>query len=252
MASALEGKITVITGASRGIGRALALGFAQEGATVVATARTQVPGPGTPEGSLEETVRQIADAGGRGLAIPCDVSKEDSVKALVERTLAEVGPIDVLVNNAATLVFGPITEFDTADWDMVMATNVRGPFLLCKHTLPGMMERRKGNVLNITSGAARADTPKSPVYGSSKAALERFSLNVAAEMKPYDIAVNLLGPGVVDTAMSRSIGMTVDRLGRPAVAPEEVVAPAIWLAQQDASSFTGRLVNRNDYGDTWP
>ena len=242
----------MITGASRASGSALAGGYAREGATVVATARTQASASGSPEGSLEDTVRRITEAGAKGLAIPCDVSDEGDVQSLVERTLAEVGPIDVLVNNAGALVNGPITGFDTAAWDLVMATNVRGPFLLCKYVLPGMMERRRGNVISITSRVSGVDQTENPAYAPSKAALERLTLNVAAEMKPYNIAVNVLGPGVVDTAMSKSIGLTVNFQGRPAVAPEEVVAPALWLAQQDASSFTGRVGHRDDFGHTWP
>lgn len=246
----LSNKVTVITGASRGIGRALAVGFAAQGATVVAASRTQHPVPGGPEGSLEETVRRITGAGGRVLGIPCDVSDEGQISGLVERTLTQLGTIDVLINNAGILLEGPIARFDTTDWDRVMAVNIRGPFLMCKHVLPVMMERRHGSVINLTSRGAVWDMPDSPAYGPSKAALERFTLNLAMDMKPYNIAVNALGPDRISSALippERDDPSPGARLP-----PEEVVPAAAWLAQQDASTFTGRIVYRRDFGSTWP
>lgn len=248
----LEGKVVVITGASRGIGRALALGFAAEDAIVVAAARSQHATRGAPEGSLEETVRQITEAGGRAVAIPCDVTDESQVKALVERTLVEARPIDVLINNAGIVSSGPIGDFDAADWDRVMAVNVRGPFLVCKHVLPGMMERRRGSVINITSRSAIWHEPESLVYGPSKAALDRFTLNLAMDVKPYNIAVNALGPGLIASTMTRDWDPSKDRWGRMPSPPKEVVPAAVWLARQDASTFTGRIVHRDEFGKTWP
>ena len=112
----MEGKVVLITGASRGIGKALAVGFASAGATVVASARTTQPGSGAAQGSLEETVRQIRDSGGKALHFPCDVTSEEQVKALVDSTVAEAGPIDVLVNNAGITVNGLITELGVAEF----------------------------------------------------------------------------------------------------------------------------------------
>ena len=248
----LEDKVTVITGASRGIGRALALGFAADGAVVVAAARTLCVIGGGPEGSLEETVRSITEAGGRAVAIPCDVADETQVKTLVERTLAEVGPIDVLVNNAGILSSGAICDFDVRDWDRVMAVNMRGTFLMCKHVLPGMMERRTGSIINVTSRSAIWEEAESLVYGPSKAALDRFTLNLAMDMKPYNIAVNALGPGPVASAMTANWEPSADRWGRMPSPPEEMVPSTVWLASQDASTFTGRIVHRDEFGKTWP
>ncbi|MEE8443517.1 MAG: SDR family oxidoreductase [Dehalococcoidia bacterium] len=248
----LEGKVAVITGASRGIGRALAVGFAQEGAVVVAAARTQRPTSGSPEGSLEETVQRIMEAGGKAIAMSCDVASEGDVKALVERTLSQVGPIDVLVNNAGVLLSGPITDFDAAQWDTVMAVNLRGPFLMCKYVLPGMMERRQGSVINISSRSAIWEEAESLAYGPSKAALDRFTLNLAADVKSHNIAVNALGPGLVASEMTRDINPSNDKWGRWPAPPEEIVPSAVWLAQQDASTFTGRVVHRDEFGETWP
>ena len=248
----LEDKVVLITGASRSIGRALAVDFAMEGAIVVASARTQSAGSGTAEGSLEETVGEIVEAGGRAVAIPCDVAQEEQVKNLINRTFAEVGPIDVLINNAGLYHWGSALALSSEELDRVIAVNLKGPFLMCKHTLPGMMERRRGNIINISSRNAIWEEPNSPIYGPSKAALERFTLNLAAEMKTHNIAVNALGPGLVYSEMTKGWEPTRDPLGRVPDPPEVVVPAAIWLAQQDASSFTGRVVHRDEFGDRWP
>ena len=248
----LQGAVVVITGASRGIGRALAVGFAAEGAMVVAAARTQRLGEGSAEGSLEETVRQITDAGGKAIAAQCDVADEAQVKALVDRTLAEAGPIDVLINNAGILLSGLLTEIDTAAWDQAMAVNVRGPFLTCKYVLPGMIERRKGNIINITSRAAGRDDVNRLPYAATKAALERLTLNLAMDMKSHDIAVNILGPGLIQSRPLAPGQEPTNRDGRVAEAPETVVPAALWLAQQTAENFTGRVVHRDEFGDKWP
>lgn len=248
----LQSEVVIVTGASRGIGRALAVAFAGEGATVVAAARTLRPDTGEREGSLEETVRQITDAGGKALAVQCDVADEAQVKGLVERTLAEAGPIDVLINNAGILLSGLLTEIDTADWDLAMAVNVRGPFLTCKYVLPGMMERRKGNVINVTSRASGRDDANRLPYAASKAALDRFSLNLAMDMRPYNIAVNSLGPGLIQSRPLAPGQERTTRDGRIAEAPETVVPAALWLAQQTAETFTGRVVHRDEFGDKWP
>ena len=248
----LQGTVVVITGASRGIGRALAVGFAAEGATVVAAARTQRLGEGSAEGSLEETVRQITDAGGKAIAAQCDVADEAQVKALVDRTLAEAGPIDVLINNAGILLSGLLTEIDTAAWDQAMAVNVRGPFLTCKYVLPGMIERRKGNIINITSRAAGRDDVNRLPYAATKAALERLTLNLAMDMKSHNIAVNILGPGLIQSRPLAPGQEPTNRDGRVAEAPETVVPAALWLAQQTAENFTGRVVHRDEFGDKWP
>jgi NAD(P)-dependent dehydrogenase (short-subunit alcohol dehydrogenase family) len=248
----LQGTVVIITGASRGIGRALAVGFAAEGATVVAAARTQRLGEGSAEGSLEETVRQITDAGGKAIAAQCDVADEAQVKALVDRTLAEAGPIDVLINNAGILLSGLLTEIDTAAWDQAMAVNVRGPFLTCKYVLPGMIERRKGNIINITSRAAGRDDVNRLPYAATKAALERLTLNLAMDMKSHNIAVNILGPGLIQSRPLAPGQEPTNRDGRVAEAPETVVPAALWLAQQTAENFTGRVVHRDEFGDKWP
>ena len=248
----MEGKVVLITGASRGIGKALAVGFASAGATVVASARTTQPGSGVAQGSLEETVKQIRESGGKALHFPCDVTSEEQVKAMVDSAVAEAGPIDVLVNNAGIGVNGPITELDTAQFENVLRVNVVGPFLLCKYVVPGMMERRAGSIINISSRSAIWDQENTLVYGASKAALDRFTRNLAMDMKPYNIAVNALGPGLVESEMTRNWDPSLDIWGRMPSPAEEVVPATLWLAQQDASSFTGQVVHRDEFRQTWP
>ncbi len=247
----LKDKVVVITGASRGIGRALAIGFSREGATVVATSRTLRPGAGASEGSLEETVDQITGAGGRALAIPCDMTVEAEIRALADRTLAEAGPIDVLINNAGISHHGPLASLSVEEFDRVMSVNLRGPFITCKYVVPGMMERRRGNIISLTSRYAIWDSPEELVYGPSKAALDRFSQNLAVDLKPYNIAVNALSPGLITSYMTRNWDPCDNPRGLD-ISPPEVVLPAVlWLAQQDAS-FTGHVLLRNDFRKTWP
>ena len=248
----MQGKVVLITGASRGIGKALAVGFASAGATVVASARTTQPGSGVAQGSLEETVKQIRESGGKALHFSCDVTSEEQVKAMVDSAVAEAGPIDVLVNNAGIGVNGPITELDTAQFENVLRVNVVGPFLLCKYVVPGMMERRAGSIINISSRSAIWDQENTLVYGASKAALDRFTRNLAMDMKPYNIAVNALGPGLVESEMTRNWDPSLDIWGRMPSPAEEVVPATLWLAQQDASSFTGQVVHRDEFRQTWP
>ena len=246
----LQGKVVVITGASRGIGRALAFGFAWQGAIVVAAARTMEPGVGEHEGSLQETVAQIAREGGKALAVQCDVADEGQVHHLVRRAQAEAGPIDVLINNAGLTLSGLATEITTLDWDNAVAVNIRGPFLTCKYALPQMMDRRQGNIINITSRSGeRVDTARLP-YGMTKAALNKFTQNLAADMKSHNIAVNALGPGLIQSRPPAPGATPNTFQGRIADPPETVVPAALWLAQQDAS-FTGRIVHRDEFGKTW-
>ena len=247
----LKDKVVLITGASRGVGEALAYGFAAEGAIVVATARTLAPNTGEWQGSLEETVERIKASGGRAHAIACDVTQEDDVKSMVERVNSEIGAVDVLINNAGLSVRGSIVDMSVSDFDRVMTVNVRGPFLMCKYILPTMIERRQGNIINISSRQAIWTEKNHIAYGTSKAALDRFSLNMAEDLKPYNIAVNAMSPGLVTSYMTRNWDPENNPRGL-VIDPAEVVVPStLWLAQQDAS-FTGKVLLRNDFGKTWP
>ena len=252
MGKLLEDKVVLITGASRGIGRALAIGFAKEGATVVGSARTLKPGTASPQGSLQETVQNINEEGGKAMGFPCDISSPSDIKTLINETLAETRRIDVLINNAGINLGGPIDEFTSEDFARVLMVNVQGVFLMCKHVIPTMLEHRGGSIINISSRSAIWEESESLVYGASKAALNRFTLNLASDMKPYNVAVNALGPGLIASAMTANVTSTTDRWGRSPEPPEVVVPSALWLAQQDSSTFTGNIVHRDEFGKQWP
>jgi gluconate 5-dehydrogenase len=237
---AFSNKTAIVTGASRGIGKAIALALAREGAFVVCAART-LTGPAE-RGSITQTVAEIEAAGGRALAIACDVARPDQVESLVRRTENEVGVIDLLINDAGVYTRGAIASLAPETWDACLATNLTGPFLLCRFALPGMIARRRGNILNITSGSGQHYDRRHIAYSVAKAGLDRFTINLAEEVREQGIIVNALDPGLVKTEMN-------DFHGDP---PEAVVPAALWLLGREDAAFTGRVVSRTEFGTTWP
>ncbi len=203
----MEGRVALVTGASRGIGEAIAARFAAEGAAVAVTARTVEEGDHPLPGSISGTVAAIRDAGGVAIAVAADLGRSEDRGRLVEEVTNELGPIDVLVNNAAITWFEPVVDFDEGHWRMMFEVQVRAPFELAQLVLPGMRERGSGWILNISSGAGRhpEGPPYGPagggtVYGMCKAALERFTTGLASEVHSDGIAVNVVSPsGLVVT-----------------------------------------------------
>ena len=200
----LEGRVAIITGASRGLGRDIAVGFAQEGAKVVVAARTLQEGDFRVSGSVNVVVEQIRAAGGEALGVRCDVTSDEDMEALVQHTVSEYGRVDVLVNNAGVEVPGSILEMRAKHFDLLMRINLRGPFMLSRLVLPHMMEQGLGHILNISSRGSRGPG-KGPyttvgkvftTYGASKAALERFTQGLAHEVWTDNVAVNALSPGI--------------------------------------------------------
>lgn len=241
--------VAIVTGASRGIGRAIAKEYARQGARVVVAAR-----PKTTTG-LSSTIYQTADdiqqVGGEAMPVPCDVADEGQVRAMVQQVTNHYGRIDVLVNNAG--IFYPrksLLEFESAQWDETMAVNVRGPYLTCRYVLPVMMRQRQGSIINIGSRAATTPRAGGTAYSSSKAALQTFSLCLAEEVRDYNIAVNVLNPGGVKTEGAESGGWPPAWHER--VDPEEVGPSAVFLARQSAETFSGRVVWRAEFGTSWP
>jgi len=248
--AAVQGKIAIVTGASRGIGKAIALGFAREGATVVAAARSESAPSERLPGSIHETVAEIERLGGQGLAVRCDVTDEAGVAAMVATTLEAYGRIDVLVNNAAIDFPFPVTDMPSKRWDIVMRVNATGPFLCSKAVLPAMIAQGRGSIINISSQAATergsGTVGYSAVYAASKAALDRFTWALAAEVGKYNIAVNALKPaGVVDTEGMRLWAPEEERHGW--TSPAAMVACAVFLAKQDASGVTGTVAIDDEY-----
>jgi NAD(P)-dependent dehydrogenase (short-subunit alcohol dehydrogenase family) len=252
----LQDKVALVTGGSRGIGRAICLGLASKGAKVVVAARTEVDSSaGTTfeklaSGTIHTTTQMIQRRGGTAIGIRCDVTQVEDIRRLVEQTLDHFGHLDVVVNNAGVDCESPVVDLDVDLLDRCLAVNVRGPLLLCKFALPTLIAQRSGSILCITSGAARAYRPGRVSYSMSKAALERMFLCLAEEVRPYNIAVNVLSPGRVDTWMNRN-GDWPGTSHIPMEQPDTIIPAAVWLATQTAASFTGQVVERAEFGVTW-
>jgi len=238
-----SGKVAIVTGASRGIGRVIALGLARRGATVVGTARKMDDSPGA-GGTLRETFDMIAAAGGQGLPIAGSITEPEPVKALVEQVVNEYGRIDMLVNNAGYHPGVSITEMSNEAWFNMIAVNITAVFLMTRDVIPTMKLQKSGNILGVSSGAGiarpRADNTG---YAATKGAMDRMFHNLASELLEHNIAVNTWQPGILATDMNA---------GRLPGEPVEIVEPsAIWLLAQTAESFTDNNVRREDFGTLW-
>jgi NAD(P)-dependent dehydrogenase (short-subunit alcohol dehydrogenase family) len=251
VAGTLDGRIALVTGASRGIGEAIARRLAQAGAAVAVSARTVEEGDHPLPGSTATTVRSVLDAGGTAVAVAADLSRQEDRRALVAEVERRLGPIDILVNNAAVTYFEPTVGFSEAHYRTMFEVQVRAPFELAQLVVPGMRERGRGWVLNISSGAARH--PQGPpyhrslggggtVYGMCKAALERFTTGLAAELHADGIAVNVLSPaGLVPTPGVLHHGLTRGVPERALEPPEVMAEAAYLLCSGDPATLTGRV-----------
>ncbi|PKB70829.1 MAG: hypothetical protein BZY87_08965 [SAR202 cluster bacterium Io17-Chloro-G6] len=246
----MAGMVAIVTGASRGLGRAIAKEFAAEGAKVVVSARGTSP-TGL-AGTAVETAEQIQAQGGQALALTCDVTDEEQVAAMVGRTIDAYGRIDVLFNNAGIMVLGEtLMGIPPDQWDQSVAVNLRGPYLCCRAVLPTMIEQGRGSIINIGSRMGSDHEQGGGVlYSATKAAVHMFSFCLAEEVREHNIAVNILSPGGLRTEGSAAIPWT-QRDWPQRVEPEAVGPSAVYLALQDASTFTGQLVLRAEFGDTW-
>lgn len=239
----LKDRVTVVTGGGRGLGKAIALRLAAEGAHCVLAGRTAA--------DLEARAAEIRAAGRRALAVPCDVTDEGQVRTLFERARA-LGPLDILVNNAGAELSKPAEATSAAEWDGLFAVNTRSVFLGCKHALPHF-NPTGGAIVNVASGAALVAVPMGAAYGASKAAVVHFSRGLALELRPRRIRVNSVCPGFIDTDMARhgmevlrTAGLPVDALlayrqGRLGSA-EEVAAAVAFLVSDDASFVNGQVL----------
>ena len=256
MTTSVSGQVVVVTGASRGLGKGLALGLARAGATVVCGARSDTAHPEGLPGTIHETVDEITRAGGRALAVRCDIGEADDIAHLVERTVDAFGGVDVLVNNAMAPTRGTLDETTVEMWDESMRVNVRSLFLFCKAVVPLMEARGGGSIVNISSGGAgHESTPHMPpgftTYAVAKAAMERFSTILAPELTPRNIAINALRPGAVRTELAtQELGEDHDWTGWQT--PDAVVPALLHLAVQRGDGLTGRVVDSTQFGTTWP
>ncbi len=239
----LAGKVAVVTGGSGGLGRAAAAALAAYGASVVITARR-------PE-ALEEAAAEIRREGGEVLPVSCDVTDEESVAAMVRRTLEELGRLDVLLTAAGVARRAPAEELDTGDWDLVMDTNVKGTFLCCREAGKAMIERGVGKIITVSSVRAILGHPLGyAAYGTSKGAVNMLTRQLAVEWAKYRINVNSIAPCIFRTPLTEPVlsdpekaRIFLERIpwGR-AAEPQDLVGTVIYLASVASDFVTGQVL----------
>ena len=239
----LAGKVALVTGGSRSIGHAIALGFAKEGAAVAINYVSNAD-------AAQAAVREIEALGRRALAVRADVSQRDQVRALVEQTEKALGPIDILVSNAGVQKRVFFLELEEADWDRILQTNLKGCYLVGQAVALRMKERKHGKIVNVSSEAAGFPAPRMSAYCVSKAGIAMLTKCMALELSEYGIRVNALAPGLTRTDLNRRdledqafLKARVARipLGR-VMSPEDLVPAAIFLASADSDHMTGQTL----------
>ena len=239
----LKDKIAIVTGGGSGIGRAIALGFAREGASVAVTDL---------EGSRAEAVAaEVGAAGGTAIGFAADVSKTEEADAMVERTVKRFGRLDILVNNAGRAGHGWVTNMTDETWDGVFAVNARGTFACSRAALRHMIPQRSGRILNTASGAGLRPFPGGAVYAASKAAVISLTYSLAEEVAKYGITVNAIGPGPTDTPFWRAQRPEEDVAAAFASGqvgqPEDFVPVVVFLCSDAGAAHSGVMVNRHTY-----
>jgi NAD(P)-dependent dehydrogenase (short-subunit alcohol dehydrogenase family) len=248
MARRLQDRVALITGGGRGIGRATALAFAGEGARLVLAARSA--------GQLEDSAAGCREKGAAVVTVPTGVARWDQVQHLVATALKEFGQIDVLVNSAGVYgPIGPITQVDLAAWIEGINVNLLGPFFLCRALLPHMQQRRQGKIILLGGGGATTPLPNFSSYAASKAGLARLADTLAEEQKEFNVQVNVIAPGLVDTQLQDEVlaagnqaGPLFEKIklarekGEGAVSPEVAASLAIFLASEASGTLTGKLI----------
>lgn len=242
--STFKGKVALVTGGARGIGRAVALAFAEKGAAVAVADMSKK--------DCEETIRLIEDKGGRAIAVACNVCNSDAVKNAVDRTIAELGGLDFACNNAGIDQMGVSTAKCTeVEWDRVVGTDLRGVFLCLKHELAVMIERGGGAIVNMASGAGIRGFPGQPAYVAAKHGVVGLTKAAALDHIEDGVRVNVVCPGITNTPMMRGIidgpesseeamvaEEPIGRMGRP----EEIAAAEVWLCSDAAGFVVGHAM----------
>jgi len=226
----LENKVALITGGSRGIGKAVAAAFAREGAKLTLCARSA--------DELQQTIAELRRMKAKAEGWPCDVTMESSVKDLVHEAQRAFGRIDILVNNAGVMTRpAPMVELEVRKWDYTIAVNLRGPFLVTQAVLPFMLKQKSGSVINVSSTIGRGAYANFVAYATSKWGLEGFTQTLAAELRSSHIRVNSVEPGYVATKLTGYRGSN----------PESVTDVFVYLASDESKSVTGKMLSSS----TW-
>ena len=226
----LKDKVALITGGGRGIGKAIAMHYAREGAKLALCARTST--------ELDQTVNELRSMKAEAEGWICDVSLEEPVKAFVAAAHKQFGRIDILVNNAGVMTRpAPMTELDVKKWDYTIAVNLRGPFLITRALLPIMMKQKAGSIINVSSMIGRGAYANFLAYATSKWGLEGFSQTLAAEARSSNIRVNSVEPGYVSTKLTGYSGSK----------PESVTDVFVFLASDESKSVTGKMLSSSGW-----
>ena len=262
----LSGKVALVTGASKGIGRAYVQALADAGAIAVGIARTMgapTPGSEPAKNTLAEVMRSVAARGGKAHAIACDIEEESEIKRAIDEIVGNFGRIDVVVNNAGMFPHYETLDITVAEWKQNLNVNLLAPYLVTRHAARHMIKQRSGSVINLTSAVAKEAAFNSPghnglmPYYVTKAALNRLTTFFAEEFRQYNIAVNALSPGVVLTETFVTVAPTdaanFDKQGIAKQPTPDKLGPAlIYLAQQTAETMTGQIVHTDEFGKSWP
>lgn len=239
----LAGKVVVVTGSSRGLGRAIAIGCAGEGADIVLNYATN-------KGAADSAAAAVERLGRKALVVQADVTKRTEVRNLFQKTISAFGKIDVLVNNAGINKRGWFDEITDADWDAVMAVNLKAPFICCQEVFPAMIENGGGRIINISSVASQYHGPKTVHYAVSKAGINSLTKVLARYGAPHNILVNAVAPGLILTDQTRDefesgaatplLDMTL--LKRPGT-EQDVVLACVYLAEEQQAYMTGQVLS---------